>query len=144
MLCTLQADGSLLMRSLLQGCVRFTRNFYLKSMLAGLVIVNEHSTEPSMAHIAPGRIMEIGGGCGGDCAVWMASSHILQVDVVEPNQKTGSKCPPDGCDLISVQEYQRRLVFSFGGTSSGKNAVAVNEKCFQFHVSPILELPPNV
>ena len=137
----LHPHGSLLMRSLLQGPVRFTRNLFLRHVFTmhGLHVCPCIGS----AYIQPHHVMEIGGGCGGDCPIWCNDSKVHIVDVVEP-------------DTVCIQEYQRRLTTSFAGKArtrvalcdvallQSRNVVSVKHKEFRFHPCPVFDLTPDV
>ena len=103
----LQPGCSVLPRLVLDGPVRRARTQFLQGVLA---------------QTGATRVLEVGGGCGGDLAVWMRHPRLAVVDVVEP-------------DATAVAEYRRRLVETHGATPSGDNGLCAAGRLFRFHTA---------
>ena len=112
----LRQGCSVLMRVLLGGPVRRMRNCFLKECLG---------------HIHPSYVLEIGGGCGGDVAMWSGATAVEIIDVVEP-------------DTSAIDEYKRRLCHAFHGTEHKQTVVLPDGRRFRFHATEIFSLPTHV
>jgi hypothetical protein len=85
-------------------------------------------TAAVLAEVGASALVEVGGGCGGDCALWMRCEGVRHVDVVEP-------------DPVSVEEYQRRLLRSFHAWRSDACTLQTQSTRFVFSVASVLDLP---
>ena len=83
---------------------------------------------------APARVVDLGGGRGGDLAVWMHAGSVAIVDVVEP-------------DADAVAEYRRRLVQTYGATPvvGGETSElhTPDGRAFRFAIATAREVRPS-
>jgi hypothetical protein len=115
----LRPNDPVLVRLLVKGPLRRARDGFMRSALRTA---------------AARAVLEIGGGRGGDCGVWMAAESVRRVEVVEP-------------DADAVAEYRSRLCRTFGAVNdpaAPPDCVLPDGRRFRFHVVPFFGLDPAV